>query len=60
MSRPAATHGSAGTVAAALTRKLTGRDPLAFIATTVQSPLLTGQISTWVPVPAACADHIPA
>ena len=46
INRLAAAYGSAGTVAAASTRTLTGRDPLAFIATTVQSPLWTGQVST--------------
>ena len=53
VSRPAATHGSAGSVAATLTRMASGREPSAFMATTIQSPLRTAQVRVWVPGPAA-------
>jgi hypothetical protein len=56
-SRPPASQGSAGSVAAALTCTLTGRDPLAFIATTIQSPLRTGHTTVWMPAPVACASQ---
>ena len=60
VSRPAAIQGSAGSVAATLTCRLSGREPSAFIATTVQSPLRTAQVRVWVPGPAACAVQMPA
>ena len=49
----AVNEGSAGSVAATLTCRLTGREPSAFMATTIQSPLRTAQVSAWVPGPAA-------
>src|SRR6516164_8815678 len=59
-SRPPASQGSPGRAAAAVTRRLTGREVLAFIATTVQVPAWTGQVSTCGPGPAVRAAQIPA
>src|SRR5215472_9062859 len=58
ISRPAAAHGSAGSVAATFTRTLTGADPSAFMATTVHRPLVTGQASVCVLGPVACTAQM--
>src|SRR5215468_1450013 len=60
VSRPATIQGSAGSVAPTSTCTLTGRDPSAFIATTVQLPLRTGHTTVCVPGPAAYATQVTA
>jgi hypothetical protein len=50
--------GSAGSVAATLTRTLTGADPSAFMATSVQRPSAIGQVSVWVPGPVTFTAQI--
>ena len=57
-SRPAPIQGSVRTEAATLIRTATGREPSAFMATTVQLPLRSGQVRTWVPGPATWAAQI--
>ena len=59
-SRPAPIQGRAGIAAPTLIRTATGRDPSAFIATTVQVPGLAGQVKVWVPGPAVRVAQIPA
>lgn len=59
-SSPVAIQGNAGIVAVTPIRTATGRDPSAFMAATVQLPLLPGQVRVWVPGPAARAAQMPA
>ena len=57
-SRPAPIQDSEGTEAATLMRTATGREPSAFIATTVQLPLRSGQVRVRVPGPATWAAQM--
>lgn len=59
-SRPVAIQGSEGIAALTLIYTATGRDPSAFMATTIQLPALVGQVRVWVPGPAAPVAQIPA
>src|SRR5215831_9885718 len=59
-SRPAAIQGNAGSVAPTSTWTLTGRDPSAFIATTVQLPLRTGHTTVCAPGPEAYTTQVTA